>query len=78
MKHFPIFVALEGKRVVLSGGGEAAVATLRLILKTEAKLTLVSPNLDDELQAVVTAGRAARTVRETTSGRGYLFGQSLV
>ncbi|MEL6934930.1 MAG: NAD(P)-dependent oxidoreductase, partial [Pseudomonadota bacterium] len=37
MKHFPIFVALEGRRVVLSGGGEAAVAKLRLILKTEAR-----------------------------------------
>ena len=26
MDHFPIFVALAGRRVVLSGGGEAALA----------------------------------------------------
>ena len=36
MQHFPIFLAVTGKRIVLSGAGDAAVAKLRLILKTEA------------------------------------------
>ena len=40
MKHFPIFVALEGRRVVLSGGGDAALAKLRLLLKTQSRLTV--------------------------------------
>ncbi|MDJ1016855.1 MAG: siroheme synthase CysG [Paracoccaceae bacterium] len=44
MKHFPIFVALEGRRVVVSGGGEAAVAKLRLLLKTEARITVFADN----------------------------------
>ncbi|WP_120501748.1 siroheme synthase CysG [Roseovarius sp. EL26] len=43
MKHFPIFIALEGRSVVLSGGGEAALAKLRLLLKTEAELHVFSP-----------------------------------
>ncbi|SLN14517.1 Siroheme synthase [Roseovarius albus] len=43
MKHFPIFIALEGRSVVLSGGGEAALAKLRLLLKTEASLHVFSP-----------------------------------
>ena len=38
MDHFPIFVALKGQRVLLSGGGEAALAKLRLLLKTSADL----------------------------------------
>ncbi len=25
MKHFPIFLAVEGRRIVLSGGGDAAI-----------------------------------------------------
>ena len=36
MQHFPIFVALSGRVVVVSGGAAAAVAKLRLLLKTEA------------------------------------------
>ncbi|MEM9846087.1 MAG: NAD(P)-dependent oxidoreductase, partial [Pseudomonadota bacterium] len=42
MQHFPIFVALAGRRVTLSGGGEAALAKLRLLLKTEAHITVFS------------------------------------
>ena len=40
MQHFPIFLDLAGRRVVLSGGGDAALAKLRLLLKTEARLTV--------------------------------------
>lgn len=40
MRHFPIFLDLRGKRVVLAGGGEAALAKLRLILKSEARITV--------------------------------------
>ena len=39
MKHFPIFLAVEGRRIVLSGGGDAAMAKLRLLMKTQAKIT---------------------------------------
>lgn len=42
MKHFPIFVALDGRRVVVSGGGEAALAKLRLLLKTQARICVVT------------------------------------
>ena len=34
MQHFPIFMAVKGRRIVVSGGGDAAVAKLRLLLKT--------------------------------------------
>ena len=38
MQHFPIFLSLRGESVAVSGGGEAAIAKLRLLLKTEAIL----------------------------------------
>lgn len=38
MRHFPIFLDLRGRRVVVSGAGECAVAKLRLLLKTEAEI----------------------------------------
>ncbi|MDJ0822780.1 MAG: siroheme synthase CysG [Paracoccaceae bacterium] len=57
MQHFPIFVALAGRRVVLSGGGEAALAKLRLLLKTEAHITVFSPDPSPEIRAWAGARR---------------------
>lgn len=57
MKHFPIFVALEGRRVVVSGGGEAAVAKLRLLLKTEAKIIVFANDAHAELRKWSASGR---------------------
>ena len=44
MKHFPIFLAIAGKRIVVSGGGEAAIAKLRLLMKTEGKIIVFAQN----------------------------------
>jgi uroporphyrin-III C-methyltransferase/precorrin-2 dehydrogenase/sirohydrochlorin ferrochelatase len=43
MDHFPIFLATTGRRIVLSGGGDAALAKLRLLMKTTARLTVFAP-----------------------------------
>ncbi|MEM6387427.1 MAG: siroheme synthase CysG [Pseudomonadota bacterium] len=51
MKHFPIFLAIEGRRIVVSGGGEAAIAKLRLLLKTEAHLTVIAETVAPEIAA---------------------------
>ena len=40
MKHFPIFLNVEGRRIVVAGGGDAAIAKLRLLMKTEARITV--------------------------------------
>ena len=40
MRHFPVFRDLRGRRVVVSGAGETAVAKLRLLLKTEAAIAV--------------------------------------
>ena len=50
MQHFPIFLAVAGRRIVLSGGGDAAMAKLRLLMKTEAKLTVIAADVAPEIQ----------------------------
>lgn len=45
MQHFPIFLDTASARVVLTGGGDAAVAKLRLLLKTEARIDVYAPEL---------------------------------
>ncbi len=57
MKHFPIFVALAGQRVVVSGGGEAALAKLRLLMKSEARLTVVASEAAPEIKLWAQSGR---------------------
>ncbi|GAB5447548.1 siroheme synthase CysG [Gymnodinialimonas sp.] len=58
MKSFPMFFRTTGRRVVIAGGGEQAAQKARLILKTDAQIVLVAPELDAELEALVAAGRA--------------------
>ena len=57
MKHFPIFLAVEGRRIVLSGGGEAALAKLRLLLKTEGRITVFAPTPASDIEDWATEGR---------------------
>src|SRR6056297_4267365 len=68
MKHFPIFVALEGRRVILSGGGEAALAKLRLLLKTEARITVFSPDPAPEIEGWSVAGKLSLIRRAMEPG----------
>lgn len=57
MDHFPIFVALKGRKVLLSGGGDAAIAKLRLLLKTTADLHVFAKAPASEIAAWADAGR---------------------
>ncbi len=49
MKTFPMFLQMQGRRVIVVGGGEQAAQKCRLILKTEAEITVLAPALDPEL-----------------------------
>ncbi|WP_306045233.1 siroheme synthase CysG [Nioella sp. MMSF_3534] len=57
MKHFPIFLSVENRRILLSGGGEAALAKLRLLLKTEARVEVYSDSPAPEIAAWSDEGR---------------------
>ncbi|WP_127561541.1 siroheme synthase CysG [Nioella ostreopsis] len=51
MKHFPIFLSVENRRILLSGGGEAALAKLRLLLKTDARIEVFADTPAPEIAA---------------------------
>ena len=68
MKSFPMFFRTTGRRVVIVGGGEQAAQKARLILKTDAAIVLAAPELDAELAALVTDGRAAHHVGPVDAG----------
>ena len=62
MQHFPIFLAVAGRRIVLSGGGETALAKLRLLLKTTARLSVFADIPAPEIERLAAEGRV-RLVR---------------
>lgn len=57
MKTFPMFLQMANRRVVIAGGGEQAAQKCRLMLKTEAAITILAPTLDPELADLHAAGR---------------------
>ena len=68
MDHFPIFLATAGRRIVLSGGGDAALAKLRLLLKTTANLTVFTPNAAPEIKNWATSGKLTLIPRAMEPG----------
>jgi uroporphyrin-III C-methyltransferase/precorrin-2 dehydrogenase/sirohydrochlorin ferrochelatase len=47
MRHLPIFVDTRGQRIVVSGAGRAAIAKLRTLLKSEARIDVYSLHASD-------------------------------
>ena len=56
MRMFPIFLDLDGSRVVVVGGGEQAAQKVRLLRKTPARIEVVSESLTDELTNLASRG----------------------
>jgi len=57
MDFFPIFMKLQGRRCVVIGGGEVALRKVAMLLKAEALVTVVAPELDATLTEWRDAGK---------------------
>ena len=68
MDHFPIFLATKGQHIVLSGGGDAALAKLRLLLKTQARLSVFSADPAPEIENWAAEGKLTLTRRALQHG----------
>ncbi|MEX2245670.1 MAG: bifunctional precorrin-2 dehydrogenase/sirohydrochlorin ferrochelatase [Dehalococcoidia bacterium] len=63
MALYPIFVEAKGRRVLVIGGGNVGAEKVRGLLNAEAAITVVSPELLDELREHVDAGRVEHIPR---------------
>ncbi len=52
MQFFPVFLDMARTRVVIGGGGEIALAKLRLLLKTDAAITLHAESFIPQIEAL--------------------------
>ncbi|PIE11934.1 MAG: uroporphyrinogen-III C-methyltransferase [Rhodobacterales bacterium] len=64
MRHFPIYLDTQGKRIVVSGAGDCAVAKLRLLLKTEAQVDVFGSDPDPQVVTWAREGRLSYHDRE--------------
>lgn len=67
MRYLPIHLDTQDQTLLIVGGGASAEAKLRTLLKTDAKLHVVSPDVSSEITRWINEGRidwSARTVTE--------------
>ncbi|NBB83549.1 MAG: uroporphyrinogen-III C-methyltransferase, partial [Alphaproteobacteria bacterium] len=76
MRHFPIFLETRGRRIVVAGAGETALAKLRLIAKSEAAIVVIGPEACAGVRALAEAGRIALAERRAEAAD--LAGAALV
>ena len=57
MQHLPFFARLDGRRCLVVGGGDVGARKARLLLRAGAKVTVASPDLNDELGQLLEAGK---------------------
>lgn len=55
-EYFPIFLRLDGERVLVVGGGEVAARKIRLLLRAKPHIEVVARELNDELAGLAVAG----------------------
>lgn len=68
MRHFPIFLAVAGRRIVVAGGGQTALAKLRLLRKSQAHLTVFAADACPEIHRLAAAGRLRLVSRAFAPG----------
>ena len=67
--YFPIFVDVTSRPILVIGGGNVGLEKTTVLLRAEASnLTVISPDLVDELRAEVEAGRVQHTPRTYEDG----------
>lgn len=57
MKYFPVMLAVEGRRVLVVGGGKVAERKVETLLEYGAEVLLVSREVTPALQALAESGR---------------------
>lgn len=68
MRYYPVFLDIAGKPTVVIGGGQVALRKAEGLLDAGAQVTVVSPALHPDLEALAAAGRVKHVAREYRPG----------
>ena len=56
MKPYPVMMNLDGKQVVVVGGGRVALRKIKSLLLSGAEVVVISPDVVNELRELATKG----------------------
>ena len=68
MGYYPIFVEMQGRAVLLVGGGRVALEKIGKLVVAEARVTVIAPTLINEVRAFVERGQAVWKPRPFSTG----------
>ena len=57
MFYLPLFHRLQGAQCLVVGGGQTALRKLRWLVRAEAQITVIAPQVDPEIQRMRDAGQ---------------------
>lgn len=59
MKPYPVMMNLDGKQVIVVGGGRVALRKIRSLILSGTRVVVISPKIEDELEELVSQGTIA-------------------
>ena len=68
MDYLPIFLKVEDRQCLVVGGGKVAARKVMLLKRAGARITIVSPQLCDELRTLSERGAVTHVAREFLDG----------
>jgi precorrin-2 dehydrogenase/sirohydrochlorin ferrochelatase len=68
MKYYPVFLRVAGRRCLVIGGGQVAEHKVQSLLRADAQVTIISPQLTPTLTALAAAHRVTHHMRAYTHG----------
>ena len=74
--NLPVFLKLKDQPCVVIGGGEVALRKIRTLLKSEARITVIAPEVCDEISEMASAGKIVHSQNVFTNDN--LIGCKLV
>lgn len=77
MKFFPLYINSEALSILLVGGGDSALAKLRLLVKTEARIELVCEHFIDDIYHLA-EGDSKISITRRPFNKADVIGKGLV
>ena len=74
MRYYPVYLDIAGKPAVVIGGGDVALQKIMGLLDAGAEITVVAPELNDDVRALADAGKLRHVARDYQPGdlEGYV------
>ena len=68
MAYYPVFLDLTDRACLVVGGGRVGLEKVRGLLRADARVTVISPALDDAVQAFRDEGKIEHVARDYVDG----------